>query len=69
MHKKKKKTPNKFHPHYPLVNVYKKLWLKSPFFMGRSTIHLEDGILFRDGLRGKDVQSSVINRKSMGIDG
>jgi len=63
-----KKTHNKFHPHYPLVNSHKKLWLKSPFFMGTSTIHLEDGILFRDGLRGKDVQSSVF-KKPMGIDG
>jgi hypothetical protein len=24
---------------YPLVNVYKKLWKKTPFSMGRSTIN------------------------------
>ncbi len=30
------------------------------FSWEHATIHLEDGILFRDGLRGKDVQSSVM---------
>ena len=31
-----------FEPHYPLVNVYKKLWKDPPFFLGKSTSSMEN---------------------------